>query len=139
MYDVVLAATDGSGPANRAVTHALDLAERYGATLYAIYVVDTARYTEPAFSSTELETTDAEDYGGRELTEVETRAEGLDVEVVSRLCHGLPSEEIVAYADAVDADLITLGYSGQTHRRSGRMGSTADRVVQNAGRPVMVL
>lgn len=139
MYDVILVATDGSGPANRAATHALDLAEQYGAALHAIYVVDTARYREPAFSSVELETSKVEDYGGTQLDEVADRAEGLDVEVVTRLCHGTPSEEIIEYGDEIDADLLVLGYSGQTHRESGQLGSTTDRVVENAGRPLIVV
>ena len=41
MYDRILVPTDGSEPAAAAVRHALDLADRYDATLHALFVVDT--------------------------------------------------------------------------------------------------
>lgn len=48
MYDTVLVPTDGSEPADRAVDHALTLADRYGAGIHALYCVETHRYGEPA-------------------------------------------------------------------------------------------
>lgn len=138
MYDTVLVATDGSTDANRAVTHALEQAEQHGATLHAIFVVDTDRYHEPALSSVELETNEVEAWGNEELKEVVERAESLGIEISARCCHGKPSVEIINYADDIDASLIVLGYHGQSHQRTGNIGSVADRVVQNAGRPVLV-
>lgn len=38
MYSTVLVATDGS--ADAAATHAVDLADRYGAALHALFVLD---------------------------------------------------------------------------------------------------
>ncbi|AGN00030.1 universal stress protein [Salinarchaeum sp. Harcht-Bsk1] len=138
MYDTVLVATDGSGPATRAVTHALEQAERSNAELHAIYVVDTARYAEPALSSAELATTEMEEWGQQELDEVAERAESLDVDVLTRSCHGRPYIEIIEYADTIDADLIVVGYQGHSHSDPGQIGSVTDRVVSNAGRPVLV-
>jgi nucleotide-binding universal stress UspA family protein len=139
MYETVLVATDGSAPANRAVTHALEEAERHGATLHAIYVVDTDRYAEPALSSTELATNEVEAWGNEQLEEVRGRAESTGVEVETHCCHGKPSVEIVEYADAIEADLIVLGYQGHSHAQTEHIGSVTDRVVGNAGRPVLVV
>ena len=139
MYDTILVATDGSGPSNRAVVHALEQAEQAGATLHAVFVVDTDRYSEPALSSMELETQEMEQWGNDELAEVVERGEDLGVEVVTRCCHGKPYQEIIAYADEVDADLVVLGYQGHSHSRTEQIGSTTDRIVQNVGRPVMVV
>jgi len=138
VYDTVLVATDGSGPATRAVTHALEQAERSDAELHAIYVVDTARYAEPALSSAELATTEMEEWGQQELDEVAERAESLGIDVLTRSCHGRPYVEIVEYADTIDADLIVVGYQGHSHSDPGQIGSVTDRVVSNAGRPVLV-
>lgn len=132
-------ATDGSGPANRAVTHALEQAEQFGATLHAIYVVDTDRYSEPALSSMEFETTEAEEWGKQELSEVAERGDDLDIEVVTRCCHGKPYQEIIGYADEIDADLVVIGYQGHSHTKTDHIGSVTDRVVQNVGRPVIVV
>ncbi|MCU4801783.1 universal stress protein [Halobacteria archaeon HArc-gm2] len=139
MYDTVLVATDGSGSANRAVTHALEQAEQHGATLHAIYVVDTDRYAEPGLSSIELETAGVEDWGNEQLNEVAERGDSLGIDVVTRCCHGKPNVEIVSYADEIDADLVVVGYQGHSHTKTGLIGSVTDRVVQNAGRPVQVV
>ena len=138
MYDTIVVATDGSADANRAVTHALEQAEQHGAELHAVFVVDTDRHAEPALSSMELETIEVEEWGNDELSEVAERGAALDVEVTTRCCHGKPYVEIISYADEVDADLIVLGYHGHSHTKTEQMGSVSDRVVQNAGRPVLV-
>jgi nucleotide-binding universal stress UspA family protein len=138
MYDTVLVATDGSGPANRAITHALEQAEQSGAELHAMFVVDTDRYSEPALSSLELETTEMEDWGNDELADVVERGDSLGVDVRTRCCHGKPYSEIINYGDEIDADLVVLGYQGHSHSQSGKVGSVTDRVVENAGRPVLV-
>jgi nucleotide-binding universal stress UspA family protein len=138
MYDSILVATDGSTAANRAATHAIEQAEQHDAALHAIFVVDTERYSEPALSSMELQTNEIENWGNEQLAEVVERGEGLDVEVSTRCCHGKPSVEIINYADSIDADLIVLGYHGHSHVKTDQIGSVTDRVVQNAGRPVLV-
>jgi nucleotide-binding universal stress UspA family protein len=138
MYDTVLVATDGSVDANRAVTHALEQAEQHDSALHAIYVVDTDRYHEPALSSVELETTEIEAWGNQQLAEVKERAEPLGIDVTTRSCHGKPSVEIINYADDIDADLVVLGYHGHSHEITENIGSVTDRVVQNAGRPVLI-
>lgn len=139
MYETILVATDGSGPANRAVTHALEQAEQAEATLHAIFVVDTDQYAEPALSSLEIQTAEIEDWGQQELQEAADRAESLGVDVVTKCCHGKPHVEIIAYGDEIDADLVVLGYQGHSHADMDQIGSVTDRVVQNAGRPVLVV
>lgn len=139
MYETILVATDGSGPANRAVTHALEQAERADAELHAIFVVDTSRYAEPALSSAELATDELEDWGQEQLDEILERAENLDIEAITRCCHGKPHVEIINYADSVDADLVVLGYQGHSHTETNSIGSVTDRVVQNVGRPILVV
>lgn len=139
MYDTVLVGTDGSSNANRAITHALEQAERSGATLHGIFVVDTSRLDDPALGSSEIATNDIEDQGQQYLEEIEQRADDLGLTFVGRSCHGRPYEEIVQYADDIDADLIVLGYQGHSHTETGTMGSVTDRVVRLAGRPILVV
>jgi len=137
MYDTILVPTDGSDPANRAVEHAVDLAGKYGAALHTMYVVDTARYGDPALSSTELVLTELEEEGGELLDRVADRADNEGVEVTTFVCHGKPHEEIRDYADEIDADVIVIGYQGQSHTRTDIMGSVTQRVLQSVDRPVL--
>lgn len=138
MYERILVGTDGSPSADRAITHALEQADRHGATLYGIFVVDTSRYGEPALSSDELVTDEIEDMGREYLGELEEQARDLDVEFVRRTCHGRPHEEIINYADDIDADMIVLGYQGQSHTQTDTIGSVAERVVRSGVRPTFV-
>jgi nucleotide-binding universal stress UspA family protein len=137
MYDTILVATDGSDPANRAVEHALELAERFDATLHAMYVVDTGRYGEPALSSAEIVLQELEEDGTALVGRVADRADNVGIDTVTRVCHGHPHQEIIDYAADVDADLVVIGYQGHSHELAGHMGSVADRVTQRAGRPVL--
>lgn len=137
MYDVILVGTDGSKPANRAVEHALNLGRQYDAVVHVISVIDTGRYGEPALSSTELVIEDLEDRTSELLAEVEERAEALGVDLVTKSCHGEPHEEIIAYADDIDADLTLLGKQGIS-QTGHHIGSVSDRVVDQSDRPVQL-
>lgn len=137
MYSTILVPTDGSDSANRAVEHAIELAERFDAALHAMYVVDTNRYGEPALSSAEVVLHELEEDGHRLVSAVADRADNTGITTDTMVCHGRPHEEIIDYADDIDADLIVMGYQGQGHRLEGHMGSVADRVTQSAGRPVL--
>lgn len=139
MYETILIATDGSQHASRAIAHALERAERDGAVLHGIFVVDTTRFDEPAIGSTELATNDVEDKGQQYLDEIRERADSLNVEFVGRCCHGRPHEEIIRYADRIDPDLVVLGYQGQSHTETDTIGSVTDRVVRTIGRPTLVV
>jgi nucleotide-binding universal stress UspA family protein len=137
MYDSILVPVDGSDGGNRATEHALDLAERYDAPLYAMYVVDVSRYGEPALSSVELVVDELEDRGQELLTDLADLADNRGVEVQTKSTHGVPHEEIIDYAEAVDTDLIVMGYQGYSHRN--KIGSVAERVTRSGVRPVLLV
>ncbi|MDS0295255.1 universal stress protein [Halogeometricum luteum] len=137
MYETILLPVDGSDPSNRAVEHALEIAERFAATVHAVHVVDTRRYGEPTLSSTELVLDELEDRGHDLLEELADRADNSGIAVEKQVCHGDPATEIISHADAVDADIIVLGSRGTSHQRTTHLGSVADRVVRRAGRPVL--
>jgi nucleotide-binding universal stress UspA family protein len=139
MYDTILVPTDGSDSASRAVEHALELGEQFGATVHALYVVDTSRYGEPALSSAEIVLNELEEEGHELVSEIAERAEPLGVGVETLVCHGRPNEEIVTYADEVDADVIVMGYHGHSHTVEDNMGSVARRVTQAVDRPVLTM
>lgn len=137
MYDTILVPTDGSDPANRAVEHALVLADRYDASIYGVYCVETYRYGETALSSAEIVLNQLEEQGDAILHELESRADNAGIDCDWRLCHGQPWKQISDIADAVDADLVVIGYQGQGHTRTKKIGSVAERVVRNVDRPVL--
>ncbi|WP_435346372.1 universal stress protein [Haloarchaeobius sp. HRN-SO-5] len=139
VYEHLLVATDGSEPASRAVEDALDVAERHDATVHVLHVVDTGRYDESALSSAELVVDDLEDEGWALVDEVAASASDRGLDAVTTVCHGRPADEILAYADGHDVDLVVLGYTGESHKRTATIGHVSERVVQQAHRPVLVV
>ncbi|MFW6020749.1 MAG: universal stress protein [Guyparkeria sp.] len=137
MFRRILVATDGSDHAQSAVDYAFHLAERYEATIYAVFVVDTNVTGEPALSSGEMVVSEREDYGRDVLDRVEQTAEyhAIDCEISRR--HGTPHDAIVAEADRVDADIIILGYRGTS--KASAVGSTASRVMRSTDRPALTV
>jgi nucleotide-binding universal stress UspA family protein len=135
MYETILVATDGSERAREAAEYAVDLADRYGAAVHAIFVVDTTLVEEPALSSAELSTDAIEDAGHGYLLEVEALAEERDVPFERHSVHGVPKYEIIECAEEVDADVVVMGAVG--HTPGHRVGSVADYVFEHADRPVL--
>lgn len=132
----ILLATDGSEYARQAATHALELAEKRGATLHVICVVDQRRFDEPALSSAELETIYAEDHAMVCVTEVTEMAEESAVTVEGDTRHGIPHEVILDYADEVDADVIVIGEHGDHDEHFSGVGQ---KVTEQADRDVIVV
>ena len=139
MYETILIPTDGSDRANRAVEHALTLADRYDADVHALYCVETHRYGEPALSSTEIVLDTLEDQGAELLQEVSDRAAADGIKCSWDVCHGRPWEAVRSKAADLDADLVVIGYQGQSHTKTGRIGSVAERIVRTANRPVLTV
>jgi nucleotide-binding universal stress UspA family protein len=139
MYETILVPTDGSDSANRAVEHALELAERFDSMLHAMYVVDTSRYGEPALSSAELVLNELEEEGNDLVAEIADRADNVGITTETLVRHGRPDEEITDYADDIDADVVVMGFQGHSHRVEGNMGSVARRVARSTDRPVLTV
>ena len=139
MYDTILVPTDGSDPANRAVEHALELADKYDADVHAMYCVETHRYGEPALSSTEIILDNLEDRGAAMLEKIVDRADNAGIDCSWNVCHGRPWEEVREKSAELDVDLIVIGYQGQSHTRTDRIGSVAERIVRTADRPVLTV
>lgn len=137
MIDTILIPFDGSDSANRAVEHGLELADRYDAHIHLLHCVETHRYGEPALSSAEIVIDNLEDKGAELLEDVSDKADNLGIECSSEICHGKPWEEARRCADDISADLIVIGFQGQSHTRTGRIGSVAERIVRTADRPVL--
>lgn len=136
MFETIVIATDGSESVERAVTIAVDLAERFGATVHALSVVDTDDIEgAPASVREDLRSALTESAG--EATErVETEVEG-DVETAVR--EGRPAVEIASYAEETDADMVAMGTRGRHGENRFLIGSVAERVVRTCPVPVLTV
>lgn len=119
---LILLATDGSTYSTNAAKHAIDLAVEGDHSLHVLSVVDRRKFDEPALSTEELATIDAEDHGYESVSAIVTLAESAGVPVECTSCHGVPHECILEYATDLDAECIVLGAHGEHAEHFGGVG-----------------
>ena len=138
-YGTILVPTDGSDAVDRALDHALGLADDHGATVHALYVVD-GRVLRAASGGRESAATDLRETGDRAVEHVADRAGAAGVESVTAVREGTPDVVIQDYAAKAAADVVVMAPHGRTGRdRLRSLGSVTERVVNDADRPVFVV
>ena len=122
----ILIATDGSPSAAEAASVGITLASEQGAEVTFVHVVTDAA----ALPSHDDE---AAINAAAELA----RETGLHADVV--IVSGDAVDEIVAYADTIDANMIIVGSRGRNAVTSAPLGNVSGGVLDEARRPVLVV
>ncbi len=136
-YDRVLIPTDGSDAAGRAVEYGLDIAEKYGADVHAVYVVDEGAY-DPV--DVEGSVVGLLKEGGEKATaSVAAAADRRNLPATPAVVEGTPHEKILDYADGTSADLVVMGTRGMGGTPKRVLGSVTARVVRRAEIPVLTV
>lgn len=137
-FDNILVAIDGSEGSDRAFAKALELAAIASGRLTALAVEGPL----PAYAATigEVEEVKREKdaFFQALVRQAQQEADRAGVALDIELRPGHAAELIVRVAGERHADLIVLGHRGH-FLRDHLLGSTADRVVEHAGCPVMVV
>ena len=132
MYDDVLIATDGSEGAGAAADYAFELAERYGARLHAVCVVN------PYDCATVVEREEREERARETVDGLAERAGDAGIEATAEVRIGFPHEELVGYATE-RADLVVMGTHGRSGVQRFLLGSVAEKVVRLSPVPVLTV
>jgi nucleotide-binding universal stress UspA family protein len=136
----ILIATDGSPGAREAVEYGIGLARAQGAGVHMLQVIPPTDWTWPDRGSTVRPLPD--ELRVRRAVGLDDAAElaaGYGMRVGYEVVAGIPSDEIVAYADRIDADLIVVGSRGRGPVASALLGSVSSAVLHAADRPVLVV
>jgi len=135
----VLVAIDGSECSERALDFALDLAEKYSASLLIINVLQMPVYGSPddplaVSAGTVSFARDLEKVHERLLAKAAEKAASAkpNVKVTTALREGNPPTQIVDAAAEGNFDVVVLGHSGQGRFREWLLGSTTERVAHLA-------
>lgn len=137
MYEKILVPTDGSQGSTHVALQAIDLAEQYGATIHVLYVVDdSVRSLLPEVGNSG---NSLDERGKGAIERVTKIASVHGVEAVGEIREGDPADEILAYAEEIDADAIVAGTHGRSGVERRLIGSVAERLVRHASCPVMTV
>lgn len=138
----IVIATDGSESAHEALEVGLDLAIEQGAVPIVVHVAPTEDVV-PVISFTAV----ASPHVPHEITDDDRKSLAAAAELAAEkglyprteLLAGDPVNEIVAFADSVEADLIVVGSRGHGAIASALLGSVSRGVLHESRRPVLVV
>ena len=138
----ILVAVDGSDASSRAAELAFSIADGSGAVItcvlgWNVEVQDGVVVTERSSSRWSAVEERYTALGHRVADPVAARHPGVPVDIVVR--HGTPARAVVEVAVERDVDLVVLGRRGAGGFRGLLMGSVSRRVVERAGRVVLVV
>ena len=139
MYRILIA-TDGSLAANEAVQVGIDLAAERSAAATVVHVapaVDVLPWS--GIGMTSAFPHEIGDADRKALEDAERLAELRGVTISTELLVGEPVDEIVAFADSHDVDLIVVGSRGHGAFASALLGSVSLGVLHETRRPVLVV
>lgn len=145
MKPKMLIATDGSKYSEKAADYGLNLAQKLGYDVLALYVVNMKSLEMFAIGHHDdiggYERVNAEltSEGETALGSIEAKAAKLSVTVTRSLVRGHPAEEILKTAKKEDIELIVVGNLGKTGLEHLLMGSVSEKVVKHAPCPVLVI
>jgi len=145
MYENLLVATDGSKLSDKAVTHAIDLAQRLGAKITVFHAAP--EYPNPIYTegvmiemmSRKAYVTGAAAHSSTILSRIAKKAEAAGVPCETH--HALsrsPSDAIVAAAKRYKCDAIVMGSRGHGGLKAFLIGSVTQRVLAQTKLPVIV-
>jgi len=137
-FKKILIPTDGSAYTNPAVDKGLELAKITGAKVTALYVLDQSVYSNMPMDAAIVNVYETlEKEGKAAVTDLKKRADEEGVEAEDRVVEGVPAGAINDIS--ADYDLIVMGTLGRAGVSKVLMGSVAEKVIEGAKCPVMVV
>lgn len=140
MYKRILLPLDGSTMAEQALPHATAQAERFGAKLILLRVLEPVQHIR-GMSAASLEaikqqtSEGAHEYLDQLVADIRQR----DISVQAAVVEGRTSVTILQFAEKNQMDLIVVCSRGRSGVSRWLMGSVADRIVRGAKIPVLLV
>jgi nucleotide-binding universal stress UspA family protein len=138
MFGKILHANDGSEHAFHALALALTIAKQNGSELHVV-CVEEIPYLPEFMEEVRESTGTAARYFHRVLQRARSMAEQSQVQLHTHVLAGHPVCDIVKLAGEIEADLLVIGATGHSAMYERIVGSRADRIIQLAQCPVLVV
>jgi nucleotide-binding universal stress UspA family protein len=146
LYKVILVPFDFSEHSNRTLEYATRIAARENAKIRLLHVFRIPDYAVTQYGRRphdcdelrwQAESAEQEAQENLNAVEKEVLSRGIKAEAYFRV--GYPLEEIVLMANDPEVDLVIIGSHGCSAIKRLLLGSTAERVVEHARCPVLVV
>jgi nucleotide-binding universal stress UspA family protein len=138
MFAKILHANDGSAPAFNALKLALTLAQQNQSELHMVSVMEVDYLPEFVEEVREETGRAARRFRGI-LQRAQDMAAQSHIKLHTHLLTGHPVRDVVKLAADIGADLLVIGATGHSALYERMIGSRADRMVQLAHCPVLVV
>jgi nucleotide-binding universal stress UspA family protein len=139
----ILVPTDFSKSSANALTYAAAFAEKFGASVHLLHVVqDLALFIPEAIMAVPPMAPPVEQFLAAAREALDRAVHGLarpGLVVHPEVAEGVPAEEILRVARERDVDLIVMGTHGHTGLAHVLLGSIAEKVVRRAPCPVLTV
>ncbi len=138
MYERIILPTDGSKCAMKGVKEGLEIGEKLGIEVIAVYVVNTSEFDSLHHESIKSSAKRGlKEKGKQALEDVKDLADEKNVELKTELLMGKPYKKITGLAE--ENDIIYISTHGLSGFSPLFLGSTTDRVLKNTEATVAVV
>jgi nucleotide-binding universal stress UspA family protein len=138
MFSKILHANDGSEPAFHALSLALAIAKQNASELHMVSV-EEIDYMPEFIEEVRQETGAASRRFHGVLQRARKMAKESRVELLTHVLAGHPVRDVVRLASDLKVELLVIGATGHSAIYERMVGSRADRIVQLAQCPVLVV
>ena len=151
MFEHLLVPLDGSRFGSQAVRYAIEVAIHFDAEITLLQAVKPATpivvspsvaspsiadmATQTAFIEDKRNVSRAKRYLSKKAREI--RAQNIKTEFHTIV--GEPAQSVIEFADKKHIDLVVMSSHGKNVVKRAIMGSVADKVVRESGKPVLVI
>jgi nucleotide-binding universal stress UspA family protein len=138
MYSRILVANDGSPGGQKALSGAIELAQKLSAELYMVTVEEL-----PRFPASIDEIAEEKDEANRRFAPVidaaKAEAKGAGAVIETHLVPGHVAEGVIGLIKQLKADLLVVGFMGHSQLYERIIGGTTDRLIRLAPCAVLVV
>jgi nucleotide-binding universal stress UspA family protein len=142
----ILVAIDGSPMSDKAAEEAVRLAacnqSQFKSKVFAILVLPNAprtTFTDFVPPKPVTETEQWDELRNKIFYVVEKSATETDIPLEIKVAYGDPVEELLAYAEREEIDVIVIGSTGKGFLKRKLLGSVSDKIVRNSKCSVYVV
>ncbi|RAP52013.1 MAG: universal stress protein UspA [Methanosphaera sp. rholeuAM270] len=149
MYDKILLPTDGSKNSEKAIKHALTIAEYEDAEIIILNVVDSVYLTglpeEDLITKSEMILEEESKKVTSRVEEIineieeEKGSEGKEIRMSTRTIEGNAADVILKTSEEEDIDLIVIASSGKHMLDRFLLGSVTEKTVRHTKVPILVI